>query len=398
MENKKSYIGIKNSVDDSTLELFFTDYIFDGFDWNTFEATNMVQDMIDKIKAANPSKIKVTINSLGGDVMIGLAIYNFLKNYNAKVQVEIIGFAASIASIIAMSASKGKLMIAKNGFMIIHAASSFAAGNAKELRDQAEVLDKISTEMADIYALRSGKDAKYFTDLWADGGDVWLTGAEAKEMGLADELINATAMTAKLNLEDFGYKNIPKKITSSIIQNQKLNMAFKKTIAASKAESFAVVDGGFLLEETQLNNIENALTVAETAAGEAAATLASVNASLEEKNASLVALTEEVAAQKKIAETLTAEKAAAAQKLTETETAHATALAAKDEKIASLEAEVVTLGKKPSGTGSAVVSTEDEKPEEAATGKPGLLDAEHPLNKYAANKIANAAKTHKSKI
>lgn len=223
MKTKKSYFGIKNSIDDSTVELFFTDYIFDGFDY-TFEEVNMVQTMIDKIRAANPKKINVTINSLGGDVMIGLAIYNFLKNYNAKVQVEIIGFAASIASIIAMSASKGQLRIAKNGFMIIHAASSGIFGNAKELRDQAQILDKISKEMADIYALRSGKEAKYFTDLWADGGDVWLTGVEAKEMRLADELLNAVAMNAKLNLGALGFKNIPLKVSSSIFQSQKINM------------------------------------------------------------------------------------------------------------------------------------------------------------------------------
>lgn len=228
MENKKSYYAIKNSVDDSTLELFFTDFIFNSIGY-TFEEINMVQNMIDKIKAANPTKINVTINSLGGDVMIGLAIYNFLKNYKAKVQVEIIGFAASIASVIAMSASKGKLKIAKNGFMIIHAASSEVFGNAKELRDQATILDKISKEMADIYALRSGKEAKYFTDLWADGGDVWLTGPEAKEMGLADELLNAVAMNAKVNLEAFGFKNIPSKISSSFYQSRKIDNTLKKT-------------------------------------------------------------------------------------------------------------------------------------------------------------------------
>jgi len=158
------------------------------------------------------------------------------------------------------------------------------------------------------------------------------------------------------------------------------------------------VNEGVWMSEAHLDGIENALSLAETAASEAATTLEAVNASLAEKNASLVTLTEEVVAQKKIAETLTAANATAAQKLTETEAAHATALTAKDEKITSLEAEVVKLGKTPSGTGSAVVATEDEKPEEAATGKPGLLDAEHPLNKYAASKIANAAKSHKSKI
>lgn len=358
MENRKSYIGIKNSLsEDSTLELFFTDFIFDGFDWNTWEETNLVQDTIDKITAAKPSKILVTINSLGGDVMIGLAIYNFLKSYNAEVEVDIIGFAASIASIMAMSASKGKLRIAKNGFMIIHAASSGMYGNAKEMKGQAAVLDKITGEMADIYALRSGKDAKHFTDLWADGGDVWLTGSEAKAMGLADELLNAVPMTATINLEAYGFKKIPNKITSSLIQTKK-NMAFEKTLATAKAESFKVVDGGFLLEETALNNLEATIAASETTAAELA--------TAKEKETEL---TEAVATEKKTVETLTAASVTHAEKIKE------------------LEAKVEALGKKPSGTGSSLNSKKDETVEEQS-GKIGLNSADHPLNQYARTRLA----------
>ncbi len=190
MSHKKSFIGIKAEASTSTLELHFTDYIYDGIDWNTWEEINMVQDTIDAIKAANPTTIKVIINSLGGDVMIGLALYNYLKAYNATKEVEIIGFAASIASVMAMCASPGKLRMAKNSFMIIHAAHSSAYGNASEIRKQAETLDKVSNELAEIYAQRSGKAAADFTKMWA-GGDKWLTGAEAKELGLVDELTNA---------------------------------------------------------------------------------------------------------------------------------------------------------------------------------------------------------------
>src|SRR5688572_6196609 len=125
----KSYIWIKNEASSKTVELHFTDYIYDGFDFETWEYKNLVQDTINKIKDANPEKINVVINSLGGDVMIGLALYNFLKSYDAEINVEIIGFAASIASIIAMCADKGKLKMAKNAFMIVHAAWSGAVGN-----------------------------------------------------------------------------------------------------------------------------------------------------------------------------------------------------------------------------------------------------------------------------
>lgn len=341
MENKKSYIGIRNSVDNSVVELFFTDFIFDTIDWQMMEVNNMVQDTIDKIKAANPSTIKVTINSLGGDVMIGLAVYNFLKNYNADVEVEIIGFAASIASVIAMSASKGKLKMAKNSFMIIHAASSDSGGNANDLREQAKVLDTISLEVADIYAQRTGKEAKYFTNLWHDG-DYWMTGSEAKKIGLVDELMNAEPITAKVDLASYGFKNIPTKIFNQLTQNLKSNnMAFEKTLISAKAESFTVADGGFLLEETQLTNIENELTAAVT-----------VKSELETANASVVAL-------KDTNTGLSAEIVALKEKET---TAQAT-ITAKDAKITELEAKVAELGAKPSGTGTAVKTTGDPNPE-----------------------------------
>lgn len=211
----KFYIGIKNEVSSNTLELYFTDYIYDGWDWSTFEPVNMVQDTIDKIKAANPSTIKIIINSLGGDVMIGLALYNYLKAYEAVKEVEIIGFAASIASIIAMCASSGKLRMATNSFMIIHAAWGYAAGNADEMREAADNLEKVTNELAEIYAARSGKhDAAYFKDLWKDG-DHWLTGKEAIEIGLADELINAPVVNAHVDLSLYNFKHIPDSIKNA---------------------------------------------------------------------------------------------------------------------------------------------------------------------------------------
>lgn len=241
MSKQKSYIGIKNETETSTLELHFTDFIYDGFDWNTWETVNLVQDTINKIKAANPTVIKIIINSLGGDVMIGLALYNYLKNYNAEKQVDIIGFAASIASIMAMCASKGKLRMAKNSFMIIHAAWSWAAGNAKEMRKQADDLDKVTNELADIYAQRSGKEASHFTDLWADG-DYWMTGSEAKELGLVDELYNAEPINAKVDFSQYDFKNIPAALIKNDVKPDdnktflsQLNNQFMKIIDDLKA-------------------------------------------------------------------------------------------------------------------------------------------------------------------
>jgi len=335
MDKKKTYLGIKASIDNSILELYFTDYIYDGIDWYTWEETNMVQDTIDKIKAANPTTIKVTINSLGGDVMIGLALYNYLKNYKADVEVEIIGFAASIASIIAMSATPGKLKMAKNSFMILHGASICCVGNAEDMRETADVLDKISGQMAEIYAAYSGKTAKYYTDMWSDGDDHWLTATECKAEGLADELINATLATARVNLASSGFKNIP---TGLITNNKKPNitMAFEKTLKAAKAQSFAVVDGGFLLSENDLNNNDAEITRLDAA-------IDSANLLNQQGQSEVTKITAELA-------TATTAKDAAEKAVKE----NAATITTQAAKIVKLEAEVVKLGAGASGNGTPV--------------------------------------------
>ncbi len=213
---KRFYVGIKNEVSSGILELYFTDFIYNTWDWNTYEENNMVQDTIDQIKAANPTLIKIIINSLGGDVMIGLALYNYLKAYKAPKEVDIIGFAGSIASTLAMCGDT--INMAKNSFMIIHAAWSGAVGNADEMRKSADNLDKVSDELADIYAQRSGKhDAAFFKALWKNG-DYWMTGTEAKEMGLVTNLTNAIEVSASVDPKAYGYKNIPEAVLHAAAQ------------------------------------------------------------------------------------------------------------------------------------------------------------------------------------
>jgi chromosome segregation ATPase len=168
-------------------------------------------------------------------------------------------------------------------------------------------------------------------------------------------------------------------------------MKFPKISAAvPQGEHFdeSAVNEGVWLSENHLNSIENALSVSEKNAAEVAT-------SLETANASINTLTEQLATEKENVTKVTTEKEASDKKITDLATEHATALEAKDAKIAKLEAEIVVLGKKPSGTGSAVVTTEDENAEDPKTGKTGLLDPEHPLNQYASAKVARAKKSKK---
>lgn len=208
-------VAIKNvSVSNATepdMELHFLDGIYDSFDWYTWEETNMVKDVIDKVNAAKPKKIKLVINSQGGDAQIGLAIYNFLKNYNCKKETDVIGMAGSIASVMAMVADKGKLKMARNSFMVIHRAWGWAQGNSDEMRAAADVVDKFTDQVVDVYHQRTGKSKEEIESLIANG-DYWMTASEAKEMGFCDEVyadneqFKVAACVATLNSH---YQNVP---------------------------------------------------------------------------------------------------------------------------------------------------------------------------------------------
>ncbi|KAA5532652.1 Clp protease ClpP [Taibaiella lutea] len=215
MAKQNFKVAIRNSVgDNSTLELFFLDDIFNEYDWWTGDTTNMVNDVVKQVKNYNPKTVILTIDSQGGDASIGLAIYNFLKHYGVKVETDIIGMAGSIASVMAMAANKGKLKIARNGFMVIHKAWGGAIGNSDDLRNAADVVDMYTRQIVDIYAQRTGKSVNEINAL-IEKGDYWMTGSEAVAQGFADETYNDNEqfqIAARVKTLAPDYRNIPQNL------------------------------------------------------------------------------------------------------------------------------------------------------------------------------------------
>jgi ATP-dependent Clp endopeptidase proteolytic subunit ClpP len=214
---RSKFVAIRNQADSSVLELYFLDVIQDDYDWFTGMQISKVQEIIDKVNFYNPSKIICYIDSGGGDAQTGLSIYNFLKRYDARVEVEIIGLAGSIASVIAMAANKGKLRIARNGFMMIHQAEGICWGTAEELRQNADLIEKYTAQIVDIYSQRTGKTVDEINALIA-GGDYWMSGTEAVDQGFCDETFNDVSqnlqIAARLDLDV--YKNIPAQIRAQL--------------------------------------------------------------------------------------------------------------------------------------------------------------------------------------
>lgn len=130
--------------------------------------------------------VTVNINSPGGSAFEGLAIYNLLRNYSGRVVVNVLGLAASAASVIAMAGDE--VRIAKAAMMMIHNSSGLCWGTAQDMRDMATVMDKLDSLMVGIYATRTGTPEADIAALMHQT-DHYMTGQEAVDAGYADSLL-----------------------------------------------------------------------------------------------------------------------------------------------------------------------------------------------------------------
>lgn len=154
------------------------------------------KDFVSELAAVKSKVINVEINSPGGDVFAGLAIYNALKSSGKEIVVKVMGVAASAASLIAMAGDR--IVMPKNTFMMIHNPWSFAMGNADELRETAETLDKIGGSLLATYAARTGMAEDKLAEMLAK--DTWMTADEALEMGFATEVVEDVKANAKFDM------------------------------------------------------------------------------------------------------------------------------------------------------------------------------------------------------
>lgn len=137
------------------------------------------------IKSAPDAKeIRLRVNSRGGSVFDGIAIYNLLSEHAARVIADVDALAASAASLILMAADE--IRIAETAMIMIHNPWTWAAGESGDLRDTADLLDKIQGQLADAYAARTGLDRERVVEMMA--AETWMTALEAKELGFATEV------------------------------------------------------------------------------------------------------------------------------------------------------------------------------------------------------------------
>lgn len=155
------------------------------------------RDFITNLSAITAPTIKLSINSPGGSVFDALAMFNALRQHPATIEVTIMGVAASAASLVAMAGDK--ILMPDNAFLMIHNPWQPAVGNAAELRELADGLEKIGESLVTIYSNRSGQTPEKIRELLA--AETWMTAQEAVDLGFADEISPAMPVSARFDLE-----------------------------------------------------------------------------------------------------------------------------------------------------------------------------------------------------
>ncbi|MCY1333639.1 ATP-dependent Clp protease proteolytic subunit [compost metagenome] len=163
-----------------------------GYDWWTGEGVT-AKRIAGALRAIGSDvDVTVNINSPGGDVFEGLAIYNLLREHKGKVTVNIIGLAASAASFIAMAGDE--IRIGRAAFLMIHNAWLIAMGNRNDLREIADWLEPFDMTLADIYAQRTGIDLDDIVKQM--DAETWIGGREAVDKGWADAFLESDEISS----------------------------------------------------------------------------------------------------------------------------------------------------------------------------------------------------------
>lgn len=186
------------------------------------------------LRSWNGADVTVNINSPGGDMFEGLAIYNLLRDYSGKVTVKVLGLAASAASIIAMAGDE--IRIARAGFLNIHNCWVVALGNRQDLLEVASRLEPFDQAMAEIYATRTGSRLSAMQQLM--DADTWLNGSAAVEQGFADQLLAADAVRqSPVDQSRFKNRQSPPADMSQAFADFQQAMTHFKTAAATSLGS-----------------------------------------------------------------------------------------------------------------------------------------------------------------
>jgi len=210
--NLKNMLEIKNFTD-TTCDLYFYGDIVDSWLGAWDDADQYPQAIKEFLDQAKDKDINIYINSGGGSVFSGMAIYNMLKRHKGYKTVYIDGLAGSIASVIALAGDK--VVIPSNAYFMIHKPWCSSAGNSNELREMANTLDKIEEGIINVYSenLAEGVDIEDIKAMVND--ETWLTGIEASKYFNVEVANSVQAVACASDYFD-KYNKVPSDISNEV--------------------------------------------------------------------------------------------------------------------------------------------------------------------------------------
>ena len=210
MKNKrlKDFLKVKNMTEDTAELHFYGDIVSD--DWDAWGYDDKYPSEVrDFLNSIGDKDLNIYINSAGGSVFRGMAIYNMLKRHKGHKKVTVDGIAASISSVIALAGDE--VEIPSNAYFMIHKPWCYiGAGNADDFRQQADALDKIEEGIMNVYLENINEDTTDDDIRDMMSAETWMTGREASEYFTN---VHTTDPVEVLNYSsDIEFKNKPKNL------------------------------------------------------------------------------------------------------------------------------------------------------------------------------------------
>lgn len=241
--NKQSWYSINAKQTDGFVDV----YLYDEVGSYGVSAKDFVND----IKLLKGKDIYLHVNCVGGEVFDGMAIYNTLKKYKGKVIAYIEGIAASMGSIIPLAADE--IIMSENSLYMIHNAWGGAMGEASDMRKTAALLDKLSSEIANIYSKKTGYPVSEIKDMMDE--ETWFNSEEALQYGFIDRVSDAVMVAAKYDISNFKNKT-QKQIVNQLNNNKKskkMTEDLKSWFSAKVEEVVAAVKGN--VDATEVSEV-----------------------------------------------------------------------------------------------------------------------------------------------
>lgn len=218
-DNLINLLEVKNSTETSADLFFYGDIVSSWY--GAWDDTDQYPEKVrDFLKEHENKDLNIYINSGGGSVFAGMAIYNMLKRHNGQKTVYIDGLAGSISSVIAMAGDR--IVVPKNSFLMIHKPLVGVLGNATTLREQADLLDNIEQAIINVYEDKLAKGVSIETIKDMVNAETWLNGEEAIQY-FNVELVEENNAIAKVDSDYIvnNCKNIPKNLNKKDIEEIK---------------------------------------------------------------------------------------------------------------------------------------------------------------------------------